>query len=89
MILHDHSPHLFGRIDFCARVPVLGLCHLPFGPFARPPCSQTLDLQNFVDFGFSGVSLKVLFISLLVPVTTKLFFTQLFSWNTRERSGVD
>jgi hypothetical protein len=23
--------------------------------FARPPCSQTLDLQNFVDFGFSGV----------------------------------
>ena len=35
---------------------------------------KRFDLQIFVDFGFSGVSLKVLFISL--PVTTKLFFTQ-------------
>ena len=28
MILRDHSRLLFGHISFCARVPVLGLCHL-------------------------------------------------------------
>ena len=32
---------------------------------------KRFDLQNFVDFGFSGVFFKVLFICL--PVTTKLF----------------